>query len=72
MKNQLSEILFSGIVAIRDKLLQHKDPIRMESGDPDFDTPEHIREAMQKALKDNKNHKYLCDLCAVTAASRFP
>ena len=56
MKNQLPEILFSGIVAIRDKLLLHKDPIRMESGDPDFDTPEHIKEAMQKALKDNKTH----------------
>jgi len=56
MKNQLPEILFSGIVAIRDKLLQHRDPIRMESGDPDFDTPEHIKEAMQKALKDNKTH----------------
>ena len=56
MKNQLPEILFSGIVAIRDKLLLHKDPIRMESGDPDFDTPEHIKEAMQKALKENKTH----------------
>ena len=56
MKNQLPEILFSGIVAIRDKLLQQKDPIRMESGDPDFDTPEHIKEAMQKALQDNKTH----------------
>jgi aspartate/methionine/tyrosine aminotransferase len=50
MKNELPNILFSGIVAIRDKLLQHNDPIRMESGDPDFDTPEHIKEAMQKAL----------------------
>ena len=56
MKNQLPEILFSGIVAIRDKLLQHPDPIRMESGDPDFDTPQHIKEAMQKALTDNKTH----------------
>ena len=56
MKNELPDILFSGIVAIRDKLLQHNDPIRMESGDPDFDTPEHIKEAMQKALKDNKTH----------------
>jgi aspartate aminotransferase len=56
MKNELPEILFSGIVAIRDKLLQHSDPIRMESGDPDFDTPEHIKDAMYKALKDNKTH----------------
>lgn len=56
MKNQLPEILFSGIVAIRDKLLQHPNPIRMESGDPDFDTPQHIKAAMQKALTDNKTH----------------
>jgi len=56
MKNQLPEILFSGIVAIRDKLLQHPDPIRMESGDPDFETPQHIKEATQKALADNKTH----------------
>lgn len=56
MKQGLPDILFSGIVAIRDRLLKQENPIRMESGDPDFDTPGHIKEAMARALIDQKTH----------------
>lgn len=48
--------MFSGIVAVRDRLLQLDNPLRLESGEPSFDTPEHIRDAMEKSLADNATH----------------
>ena len=51
-----NDITFSGIVKIRDALIQKDNPLRLESGEPNFDTPEHIKEACTKALKDNHTH----------------
>ena len=31
-------------------------PFRLESGEPSFDVPEHIKEAMVRALHDNQTH----------------
>jgi len=56
MNNKLRDVVFSGIVKVRDKLLAAKDPIRLESGEPSFDTPQHIKDAMAKALQDNHTH----------------
>jgi len=56
MNNKIREVVFSGIVTVRDKLLAAKDPIRLESGEPSFDTPQHIKDAMTQALKDNHTH----------------
>ncbi len=56
MNRDLQEVVFSGIVAVRDRLLQLDDPLRLESGEPSFDTPEHIKEAMVRALRDNQTH----------------
>lgn len=56
MNNDLREVVFSGIVAVRDRLLQLPDPLRLESGEPSFDTPGHIKEAMARALVDNQTH----------------
>lgn len=56
MNNQLKSVVFSGIVTVRDKLLAAKNPIRLESGEPSFDTPQHIKDAMAKALVDNHTH----------------
>ena len=56
MNEFLQDVLFSGIVAVRDRLLQLPDPLRLESGEPSFDTPAHIKEAMAKALRDNATH----------------
>ncbi len=53
---QLPHVVFSGIVAVRDRLLQLPHPLRLESGDPNFDTPEHIKEAAVKAIRDNHTH----------------
>jgi len=56
MNNQIKNVVFSGIVTVRDKLLAAKNPIRLESGEPSFDTPQHIKDAMTKALQDNHTH----------------
>ena len=56
MNTQLQDVVFSGIVAVRDRLLQLDNPLRLESGEPNFDTPEHIKEAMVKAMQDNATH----------------
>ncbi len=53
---ELPAVVFSGIVAVRDRLLQLPNPLRLESGDPNFDTPDHIKEAAIKAIRDNHTH----------------
>jgi aspartate aminotransferase len=52
----LPKVELSGIIKIRDKLLQMENPMRLESGEPDFDTPQHIKDAISKALRDNHTH----------------
>lgn len=56
MNNSIREVVFSGIVEVRDRLLQLPEPLRLESGEPSFDTPAHIKEAMVKAMSDNRTH----------------
>lgn len=45
---------FSKIVEIRDLLLTKSNPMRLESGQPDFDTPDHIKQAAVDALMAGK------------------
>ena len=49
----------SGIRKISDAVAQMKDIIRFDIGEPDFDTPPHIREAAIKAIRDGFSH-YHC------------
>jgi aspartate aminotransferase len=56
MNAGLRDVVFSGIVSVRDRLLQLSDPLRLESGEPSFDTPAHIKEAMNQAMADNATH----------------
>ena len=56
MNNSIRDVVFSGIVEVRDRLLQLPKPLRLESGEPSFDTPQHIKEAMVKAMSDNRTH----------------
>jgi len=46
----------SGIRKIADMVMQMKDVVRMDLGEPDFDVPEHIKEAAIKAIKDGFSH----------------
>jgi aspartate/methionine/tyrosine aminotransferase len=46
----------SGIRKISDMVMQMKDVVRMDLGEPDFDVPEHIKEAAIKAIRDGFSH----------------
>jgi len=46
----------AGIKRMTDIALTMPDCIRLEIGDSDFDTPEHIREAGIRAIRDGKTH----------------
>ena len=58
--NRLDQISLGKIVVIREKLLkaqrEGKKIYRFESGDPSFDVHPSIKDAMEKALKENKTH----------------
>ncbi len=59
-KNIVDDISFGAIVKIRDDLLEMqrdgKKVYRMESGDPSFNIPEHVKNAIIDAIKNNKTH----------------
>ena len=56
MKNCIAKCETSQIVTIRDELLKKQNPIRLESGEPYFDTDSYIVEAANKALVSGKTH----------------
>jgi aspartate aminotransferase len=60
MGSVVDQISFGGIVAIRDSLLkmrsEGKKVYRLESGDPSFDIPPHVRDAMIDALMKGCTH----------------
>ena len=60
MTHIVDQVSFGAIVLVRDRLLeqqaQGRKILRLESGDPSFDIPVHVREAMEKALKDGHTH----------------
>jgi aspartate aminotransferase len=60
MAHIVDQVSFGAIVQVRDRLLeqqaQGRKILRLESGDPSFDIPVHVREAMEKALRDGHTH----------------
>jgi aspartate/methionine/tyrosine aminotransferase len=56
----LDSIVLGGINTVRDRLLdlqsRGRTIYRLESGDPSFSIPDHVREAIQKALADGHTH----------------
>ena len=60
MRDHISErsrsMPVSGIRVIFEMAQKMKDVIRLEVGEPDFDTPRHIKEAAVKALKEGYTH----------------
>ncbi len=56
----VDQVSSGAIVQVRDRLLeqqaQGRKVLRLESGDPSFDIPVHVREAMEKALRDGLTH----------------
>ena len=56
MAEVIDRVELSGIVKVRDIILKLEKPYRLESGEPSFDVPAHIKEAMVRALHDNQTH----------------
>jgi aspartate aminotransferase len=56
----VDSIVLGGIVTVRDRLLEQqargRKVYRLESGDPSFSIPDHVREAIKKALDDGQTH----------------
>ena len=60
MTHIVDQVSLGAIVQVRDRLLEQQAKgqkvLRLESGDPSFDIPIHVREAMEKALRDGLTH----------------
>lgn len=56
----VDSIALGGIVTVRDRLLelqaQGKKVFRLESGDPSFPVPDHVRDAIKRALDEGQTH----------------
>jgi aspartate/methionine/tyrosine aminotransferase len=47
---------FSGIIRIRDMMYSVKDPFRLDQGDVSFDAPDTVKQAMRRAIDENRTH----------------
>jgi aspartate aminotransferase len=60
MSHIVDSVSLGAIVQVRDRLLKQQAQgvpvLRLESGDPSFDVPPHVAEAMAKALRDGHTH----------------
>lgn len=60
MTHIVDQVSLGAIVQVRDRLLEQqargRKVLRLESGDPSFSIPEHVRAAMEKALRDGLTH----------------
>ncbi len=56
MAAYLDDIQLSGITRIRDLMFTLKDPFRLDQGDVSFDAPATVKDAMARAIAENKTH----------------
>jgi aspartate aminotransferase len=56
MAAYLDDIQLSGITRIRDLMFTLKDPFRLDQGDVSFDSPQTVKDAMARAIAENKTH----------------
>src|SRR5918999_2030965 len=56
MATYLDSVPFSGIIRIRDMMYSVKDPFRLDQGDVSFDAPAVVKEAMHRAIDENRSH----------------
>ena len=52
----LDTVPFSGIIRIRDMMYSVKDPFRLDQGDVSFDAPDTVKQAMRRAIDENRSH----------------
>lgn len=56
MARFLDSVPFSGIIRIRDMMYSVDRPFRLDQGDVSFDAPDSVKEALKKAIADNRTH----------------
>ena len=56
MGKYLDHVPFSGIIRIRDMMYGVKDPFRLDQGDVSFDAPDTVKNAMRRAIDENRSH----------------
>ena len=56
MGSFLDTVPVSAIIKIRDLMHTVKDPFRLDQGDVSFDAPDTVKQAMVKAIADNRSH----------------
>src|SRR5918993_2446902 len=56
MGSFLDTVPVSAIIKIRDLMHTVKDPFRLDQGDVSFDAPESVKQAMTRAIAENKTH----------------
>ncbi len=47
---------FSGIIRIRDMMYGVRNPFRLDQGDVSFDAPDTVKDAMARAIAENRSH----------------
>lgn len=56
MASYLDSVPFSGIIRIRDMMYSIANPFRLDQGDISFDAPDTVKNAMARAIADNRTH----------------
>jgi aspartate aminotransferase len=56
MGKDIDAVPFSGIIRIRDMMYSVKDPFRLDQGDVSFDAPDTVKQAMVRAIAENRSH----------------
>jgi aspartate aminotransferase len=56
MARYLDSVPFSGIIRIRDMMYSVANPFRLDQGDVSFDAPDSVKQAMTRAIAENKSH----------------
>jgi aspartate/methionine/tyrosine aminotransferase len=56
MGSFLDSVPVSAIIKIRDLMVTVKDPFRLDQGDVSFDAPDSVKQAMAKAITENRTH----------------
>jgi aspartate aminotransferase len=56
MAQFIDSVPLSGIIRIRDMMYGVKDPFRLDQGDVSFDAPDTVKEAMRRAIDENRSH----------------
>lgn len=73
LKHGLTEMKPSAILAFANYASKFPDMIKFTVGEPDFNTPDHIKEAAIQGIKDNHSHYVFSNGIAPlrVAASQF-